>query len=141
MSTQENKTLNRRLVEEGFSQGNMAVLDELIADDCLDHSAPPGTPPGLEGVKQFFIMFRGAFPDLHYTVEDQVAEGDKVVTRNTWRGTHQGAFLGIPPTGKQVVVTGIDITRWAGGKAVEHWANQDTLGLMQQLGVIPGQAS
>jgi len=140
---QENKALNRRLVEEGFSKGNMAVFDELIAEDCLDYSAPPGTQAGLVGIKQFFVMFRSAFPDLHYTVEDQVAEGDKVVTRNTWHGTHQGAFLGIPPTGKRVTVTGIDITRWAGGKAVEHWANQDTLGLMQQLGVIPppGQKS
>ena|SRR5437899_2971856 len=140
MSTEENKALNRRLVEEGFSKGNFAVLDELIADDCLDHSAPPGTPSGRGGVIQFFTMFRSAFPDLHYTIEDQIAEGDKVVTRNIWRGTHQGAFLGLPPTGKQVTVTGIDITRWAGGKAVEHWANQDLLGLMQQLGAFPAPA-
>jgi steroid delta-isomerase-like uncharacterized protein len=137
MSTEENKALNRRLVEEGFSKGNFDVLDELIAEDCLDYSAPPGSPSGLEGVKQFFTMFRSAFPDLYYEIEDRIAEADKVVTRTTWHGTHQGAFLGIPPTGKQVAVTGIDITRWADGKAVEHWGNQDLLGLMQQLGVVP----
>lgn len=137
MSTLDNKALDRRIVEEGFSKGNIAVLDELIAADCVDHAAPPGTPSGREGVKQFFTMLRSAFPDLHFTIEDVIAEGDKVVTRSTWQGTHQGAFLGIPPTGKQVRVTGIDITRYAGGKAVEHWGNQDTLGLLQQLGVIP----
>ena len=137
MSAEQNKALNRRLVEEGFSKGDFAVLDELIAEDCLDHAGAPGTAPGLAGVKQFFTMFHAAFPDLHYTIEDQVAEGDKVVTRTTWRGTHKGTFVGIPPTGKQVAVTGLDMTRWAGGKAVEHWANQDLLGLMQQLGVVP----
>ena len=141
MSTQENKALNRRLVEEGFSKANMAVIDELIADDCLDHSSPPGSPSGREGVKQFFTMFHSAFPDLKYTIEDQVAEEDRVVTRHTWYGTHKGTFLGIPPTGKQVSVAGIDITRWAGGKAVEHWGSQDTLGLMQQLGVVPPPGS
>jgi predicted ester cyclase len=143
MSTEENKVLDRRLAEEGFSKGNMAVLDELIATDCVDHSTPPGTPPGREGIKQFFTMLRTAFPDLQYTIEDVIAEGDTVVTRNTWRGTHQGVLMGIAPTGKQVTVTEIDITRWSGGKAVEHWGNQDLLGLMQQLGAIPtpGQAA
>jgi steroid delta-isomerase-like uncharacterized protein len=137
MSADENKALNRRLVEEGFSKGDMAVLDELIAVDCIDHAGAPAFPSGVEGVKQFFTMFRGAFPDLGYTIEDMIAEGDMVVTRNHWQGMHQGPFLGIPPTGKQVTVSGIDVTRWAGGKAVEHWANQDTLGLLQQLGVVP----
>ena len=88
-------------------------------------------------------MYLTAFPDLHFTVEDLIAEGDKVVARLTVRGTQQGAFMGIPPTGKHVTVTGIDINRLAGGKSVEHWLNMDTLGLLQQLGVIPapGQAS
>jgi steroid delta-isomerase-like uncharacterized protein len=143
MSTEENKAIDRRIVEGGFNTGNTAVLDEFIAADCVDHAAPPGTPSGREGAKQFFAMLRSAFPDLHTTIEDVVAEGDKVVTRSTWHGTHRGAFLGIPATGKQVAVTQIDITRYAGGKVVEHWGNQDLLGLMQQLGVIPapGQAS
>jgi predicted ester cyclase len=82
-------------------------------------------------------MYLTAFPDLHFTVEDIIAEGDKVVTRLTCRGTQQGAFMGIPPTGKQATVTAIDINRFAGGKSVEHWLNMDTLGLLQQLGVIP----
>jgi predicted ester cyclase len=88
-------------------------------------------------------MIRAAFPDIHETIEDMLAEGDRVVTRSTWRGTHQGAFLGIAPTGKQVSVTGIDISRVASGKFVEHWQAADNLGLLQQLGVIPvpGQAS
>ena len=88
-------------------------------------------------------MLLTASPDLHITVEDQVAEGDKVVTRYTTRGTHQGPFMGIPPTGKHVTVTGIVITRFANCKEVEEWANADWLGLLQQLGVVPtpGQAS
>jgi steroid delta-isomerase-like uncharacterized protein len=136
MSTEENKALDRRLVEEGFSKGNIAVLDELIDKNCVDHSlAPLGLPKGLAGVKQFFTMFRTAFPDLHYTIEDVVAEGDKVVTRATWTGTQRGEFMGMPATNKQVTVSGIDIARWVNGKAVEHWAVQDMLGMMQQLGV------
>jgi steroid delta-isomerase-like uncharacterized protein len=137
MSAQENKALNRRLIEEGFNKQNMAVIEELIATDHLDHAAFPGVLPGLEGVKQLFTMFWAAFPDVHVTVEDQVAEGDKVVNRITWRGTHQGTFLGVPATGKQVTVAGIDIGRWADGKAVEHWNTHDFLGLIQHLGVIP----
>ena len=82
-------------------------------------------------------MYLSAFPDLHITVEDMIAEGDKIVARLTMRGTHQGAFLGIPPTGKQVTGTAIDINRITGGKSVEHWNNSDTLGLLQQLGVVP----
>jgi steroid delta-isomerase-like uncharacterized protein len=142
MSAEQNKALNRRLVEQGFSTGNLAVIEELVAVNCLDHGAPPGAPNGLPGVKQFVAMFRGAFPDLRYDIQDQVAEGDKVVTRTVWHGTHQGPFLGIPPTGKQVAVAGMDMTRWQDGKAVEHWSNQDTLSLLQQLDVIPptGQA-
>jgi len=82
-------------------------------------------------------MYLTAFPDLHFTVEDFIAEGDKVVARLTVRGTQQGIFMGIPPTGKHATVTAIDINRMAGGKSVEHWLNMDTLGLLQQLGVIP----
>jgi steroid delta-isomerase-like uncharacterized protein len=143
MSTEENKVLALRLVEEVINQGRMTTIDELIAADAVDHSLPPGLPPGREGVKLFLGMIRAAFPDIHETIEDMLAEGDRVVTRSTWRGTHQGAFLGIAPTGKQVSVTGIDISRVASGKFVEHWQAADNLGLLQQLGVIPvpGQAS
>lgn len=137
MSTEENKALTLRLIEEVINQGKLSTIDELIAADAVDHSLPPGLPPGREGVKLFLGMIRTAFPDIHETVEDIIAEGDTVVTRTTWRGTHQGALLGIAPTGKQVSVSGIDISRVASGKFVEHWQSADDLGLLQQLGVIP----
>jgi steroid delta-isomerase-like uncharacterized protein len=136
MSTEENKTLARRLFEI-FGTGDLALADELIAADVIDHQALPGMPPGREGFKQFVSIFHAAFPDLHVTVEDLIAEGDKVVGRTTMRGTHQGEFMGIPPTGKQCTISGIDIIRFANGQVVEHWGNSDDLGLMQQLGVIP----
>jgi predicted ester cyclase len=87
-------------------------------------------------------MYLTAFPDLHLTIEDLIAEGDKVVDRQTARGTHQGTFMGIPPTGKQITVTAMNISRIVGGKIVEHWVELDTLGMLQQLGVVPmpGQA-
>ena len=137
MSTEENKALTLRLIEEVINQGKLSTIDELIAADAVDHSLPPGLPPGREGVKLFLGMIRTAFPDIHETVEDIIAEGDTVVTRTTWRGTHQGALLGIAPTGKQVSVSGIDISRVASGMFVEHWQSADDLGLLQQLGVIP----
>ena len=137
MSTEENKNLALRLIEEVINQGKLSVLDELITADAVDHSLPPGLPSGREGVKLFLGMIRAAFPDIHETVEDLIAEGDTVVTRTTWHGTHQGPFLGIAPTGKQVSVSGIDISRLASGKFVEHWQSADNLGLLQQLGVIP----
>ena len=142
LSTEKNKGFDRRLIEEVFSKGNVAIIDELVGDDVIDHTAPPGMPPGREGVKQFTTMFHAAFPDLRFTIKDQVAEGDKVTTRCVMTGTHKGPLMGIPPTGKAVSITTIDITRWSNGKAVEHWGVEDMLGLMQQLGVVPmpGQA-
>ena len=136
-STEVNKANMRRFYDEVFNKKNRAVIDEFIDPNQVDHAAPPGTPAGLEGAKQTLTMYLTAFPDLYFTVEDLIAEGDKVVTRLTTRGTQQGAFMGIPPTGKHVTVTAIDINRFAGGKSVEHWLNMDTLGLLQQLGVIP----
>ncbi|MDR3575778.1 MAG: ester cyclase [Anaerolineaceae bacterium] len=135
MSTEQNKALDRRLVEEGITKGNMAVIEEIIDKNVVDHSlASMGLPDGIAGVKQLFSMLHSAFPDLNYMIEDVIAEGDKVVTRSTWTGTNRGDFMGMPATNKQVKVSGIDITRFAGGKAVEHWATTDMLGLMQQLG-------
>ena len=136
MSAEENKALFRRLVDEFINTGNEAVADEVMTPDFVEHEELGG-PPTREGVKQFFAMFRAAFPDLRVTIEDMIAEGDKVVARLTMRGTHQGEFLGIPPTGKQVTMGVIDIVRVADGKAVEHWGISDQLGLMQQLGAIP----
>ena len=127
----------RRFYDEVFNKKNGAAIDEFIAPNHVDHAAPPGMPGGLQGVKQTINMYLTAFPDLHFTVEDLIAEGDKVVTRLTVRGTQQGEFMGIPPTGKHATVKAIDINRIVGGKSIEHWLEMDTLGLMQQLGVVP----
>ncbi len=135
--TEDNKALNRRFVEEVINQGNLDAIDELIDPGVVDHSVPAGFPTGREGAKQFAAMMRSAFPDLHHTIEDMIAEGDKVVMRSTWSGTHQGEFMGIPATGKRVTVSAIDISRVADGRIVEHWEQSDALGLMQQLGVVP----
>ena len=98
--------------------------------------AVDGIDVGREGAKQFVTMFRTAFPDLHFTIEDQIAEGDMVVTRWTARGTHRGDFQGVLATGREIRLTGTDIDRMTNGKVVECWAHVDELGLMQQLGVI-----
>ena len=142
MSTETNKALVRRVYEEGFNQRNWAVFDELGAPDFVVHSASR-TMQGREAYIQYLSMEVIAFPDARFTIEDLIADGDTVVTRHTFRGTHQGSLLGIPPTGKSVTVTGIAITHIANGKAVELWINDDELGLLQQLGVVPaiGQAS
>ena len=142
MSTEDNKALVRRLYEEVLNQGKLALIDELCAPEFVYHNAST-TIQGREPYKQFLSIYLTASPDLHFTREDEVAEGDKVVSRYTTRGTHLGPFMGIPPTGKHVTVTGIAITRIANGKVVEEWANADELGLLQQLGVVPtpGQGS
>jgi predicted ester cyclase len=137
MSTEDNKAVARRFYEEVFNQKKTAAIDEFFAPTIVDHAAPPGTPGGIEGQHQLIGMYLTAFPDMHLTVEDMIAEGDKVVTRLTSRGSHQGEFMNIPPTGKQVTVTVIDMLRIAGGKFVEHWLEMDTLGLLQQLGAVP----
>jgi len=138
MSTEQNKALVRRLMEEVFDRGNISLIDELFAPDFVEHEElPPGIPAGSEGVKQMSTMFRSAFPDFKATIDDMIAEGDKVVVRGTWSGTHKGEFMGIPPTGKRVSFGVIDIVRIAGGKFVEHWGQMDNMGLMQQLGLIP----
>ena len=137
MSTEENKAIVRRFVDEVQSGGNIEILDELCSPDFINHSAPPGMPAGCEGVKLVTAMFRQAFPDSYFTIEDMIAEGDKVVTRKTFHGTHEGEFMGIPPTRRRVSISLIDIVRIAGGRVVEHWSLADNLGMMQQLGVIP----
>jgi len=141
MSTEDNKALARHAYE-ALNQRDLALVDELCAPDFVFYRGST-TMQGREPYKQFLSMYLTAGPDLHFTIEDQVAEGDKVVTRHTARGTHLGPFMGIPPTGKHVTATGIAIIRVANGKIVEEWANADDLGLLQQLGVIPapGQES
>ena len=133
----ENKAIVRRFFEEAVNKGNMTVVDELIAQNYIEHKGPVGPPSGIEGFKQFIAMVATAFPDLQVTIEDLIAEGDKVVARVTVRGTHKGTLMGnIPPTGKHAVWTGIDIFQIANGKIVGRWNQRDLLGLMQQLGVI-----
>ena len=144
MSIEENKAVVRRFYEEwnkGLEAG-MAAIEEYCAPDYVWHSPSPGVFPDLDraGMKQFGRAGFTAFPDWHYTLEDLIAGGDKVVARYTFRGTHQGDFMGMPPTGKQVSVTGIEIHRIEDDKFVESWANSDALGMMQQLGVIPQMA-
>ena len=139
MLTETNKALSRRFLEEVFNKGKLNVLDEIIAKDHV--STGPGTLPGLptgpEGQKQLVTVYRNAYPDVHFTIDEQIAEGDKVVTRWTGRGTHKGELFGIPATGKSSTVTGIAVDRIANGKIAESWGIFDQFGMMQQLGVIP----
>ena len=135
MPADENKAVYRRFIEEVFNSKNVARTDEFIQPEFVDHT--PGLPSGLDGAKKGIVGFLTGFPDLHFTIEDQIAEGDKVVARLTMSGTHQGEFAGVPATGKQVSVTGIDVWRVRNGKCAEHWLALDNLGLMQQLGVVP----
>jgi steroid delta-isomerase-like uncharacterized protein len=135
--SEQNKDLVRRLLEDDISQGDMAVAEEIIATDFVDHTNPPGMQHGLEGHKAIVTLFRGAFPDQWWQIEDMIAEGDRVVARTTMTGTHQGDFFGIPATGRAVRVCGVHILRIADGRIAEHWGNNDDLGLMRQLGVIP----
>jgi steroid delta-isomerase-like uncharacterized protein len=135
--SEENKAIFRRYVEEVGNEGNLDLVDEIFAD-YVSHQ-PDGSvlERGPEDVKRFMGEFRSAFPDFHTTIEDQIAEGDRVATRWTMHGTHEGEFRGIAPTGGQIRVTGIGIFRFSEGKVVESWDNFDQLGMMQQLGVVP----
>ena len=135
---EENKALVRRWFEDLFNEGNLDVADEIIAPDQLDHDPTlPDLPIGPEGQKQLVNLYRSAFPDARITIEEQVAEGDTVVTRWSGRGTHQGELMGVAPTGKQVTITGIVINHISEGKIVESWTNYDALGMLQQIGAIP----
>jgi steroid delta-isomerase-like uncharacterized protein len=142
MSLEANKAIVMQLYEEIFNKGDLDLANKLIAPNAINHDPqlPPGVPIGPQGLKAAVTMLRSAFPDDHHTIEDLVAEGDKVVVRLTHNGTHQGTFLGLPPTGKHITNTSIHIFRFADGKLVEAWANRDDLGLMQQLGAIPAPA-
>ena len=140
MSTEENKAQFRRTFEELFNKGNLAVADELVALDFLNHEAPPGRDRGPESMREVVTMLRTAFPDLHFTIEELVAEGDTVVGRVTMSGTHLGPFQGMPPTGRSFQQDHMHFVRFRDGKAIEHRAVRDDLGMMRQLGVIPTPA-
>ena len=139
MSTEQNKAAARRLIEEVFNQGNIDLIDEIVASDFVEHEdMGPGIPPGREGLKPATEMLRSAFPDFQATIQDMIAEGDKVVLRMTWSGTQAGAFMGIPASGKSFTIEVFDIMRIDGGKIAEHWGQTDIMGMMQQLGAMPG---
>ena len=137
MSAEENKVLAHRVLEEMFNKGNLDVADELLAPDYVDHDpAMPEDIHGPEGFKQYVGAYRSAFSDLHLEIEDQIAEGDKVVTRWTGTGTHDGELSGIAPTGNRVTLPGMEIVRISGGKLVEGWEGYDSMTMMGQLGVM-----
>ena len=138
MSEEENKIIAQRFNDEVWDRGDLAALEELLAEDAVDHGAIPDQPPGREGHKYQVNLFRSAFPDLRVTAEDIFSEGDKVAYRWTGRGTHQGELMGIPPTGNEVTFRGIDVLRVERGKVVERWSEYNALEAMQQMGVIPG---
>jgi steroid delta-isomerase-like uncharacterized protein len=139
MTAEYNKQLVRRTFDELMSRGNLAVVDELIAPDFINHEAPPEAPRGPAGMRGMATWLRTAFPDLHVEVEELIAEDDTVVARTMMTGTHRGDYLGIPPTGRQFAQKQIHIVRFVDGKAIEHRAVRDDLGMMQQLGLIPAQ--
>jgi predicted ester cyclase len=133
MSIEENKALVRRFVEEVQCRHNLAAIDELVSPDFVDHDAPEGS--GRAGSREFFSMMFVAFPDMRFTIRQQIAEGDKVLTYKTFHGTHLGPFRGIAPTGRPVSIDVMDIVTVAGGEITEHWSVGDYLSMMQQLGI------
>ncbi len=139
--SEENKALVRRYLEQAYNDARPEVIDELFADDYVDHSASPGQAPGAAGARQVYDVYRTAFPDLRVELHDLVAEDDLVVVRATFAGTSQGALMGAPPTGKPVRISSMVIVRLRDGRFVERWEQMDLLGLMLQLGVVaqPGQ--
>lgn len=132
-----NKGVVVRFVEEAINQGRLDVMDEIVAEDFVELDPLPGQRQGREGLKEVIGMLRAAFPDIGWTCEEYISEGDKVASRFMWTGTHRGVFLGIPATGKSVSVKGMVIDRVVDGQMVDSRILMDTLGMMQQLGVIP----
>jgi steroid delta-isomerase-like uncharacterized protein len=139
MSEEESKAIVRQYFGV-WEEGNLELLDELLAPDYVNHTpATPELPTGPEGVKGVVSMFRDGMPDLRVVIEDMIAEDDKVATRYTLEGTHEGALFGVPPTGQRLSIKSISVERVSHGKIIEHWRVTDELGMMQQLGVIPAQ--
>jgi steroid delta-isomerase-like uncharacterized protein len=138
--TERNKAVVRRFIDEVQNKKNMDVFDELNADDFVNLSAPPGMPADKAGGKMYLGGFLSAFPDSQVTVDDMIAEGDRVATKKTFTGTHTGEFMGIPASGNRVTLQFVDILRLRDGRIIEHWLSMDQLSFMQQLGVIPTPA-
>jgi steroid delta-isomerase-like uncharacterized protein len=137
MSVEENKRVVREFIEETLNKGNVDAAGDYVADRVVEMVPFPGQGPGLAGLKDVLRGMRMAFPDLHWRIEEQIAEADKVLTRFIWAGTHKAEFLGVPATGRQVSVWGMVIDRLENGKIKETRILMDALGLMQQLGVFP----
>ncbi len=135
--SERNKALVRRAVDRVYNGGDYAAVDELVSNDIAVHLGSMGELHGPEALKQFHGTLRSAFPDIRFEIEDQIAEGDCVVTRWSAMATHTGSFQGVSPTGKRVHVTGVDIDRIVGDRVVECWTTADNLGLLQQIGAIP----
>ncbi|VVB69460.1 SnoaL-like polyketide cyclase [uncultured archaeon] len=140
MSTEENKEVVRRFFELGPSSGNSSAARGLLAPDFVLHVPLPAAP-GVQGICDVVVACRAAFEHLNVTVEDLVAEGDRVAARFTARGIHKGAFMGLPPTGKPITMTGMEIFRIENGRIAELWGEANLLGLMQQLGIAPALES
>lgn len=141
MPAEENKAVVRRfnqLIEEYWRTGNVDVFDEVVSPSVVHHG--PGLPSDIAGLKQVLPMFRAAFPDMRFTVEAMIADGDVVVDRMTVYATHQGEMMGIPASGRRVRFTEMHMARVEGGKIVERWSEWDQLGLLQQIGAIPSPA-
>ena len=140
MTAEENLEMFRRVMDEGFSEGNLNALDEVMSPDFIENEAGPGEGRGLEGVKDIVRMLRTAFPDLHFTIEEVVAEGDTVAGCVSMSGTHLGPFQGIAATCRSFEQAHMHFVRFRDGKAIEHRAVRDDLGMMRQLGVIAAPA-
>jgi steroid delta-isomerase-like uncharacterized protein len=134
---ERNKATYRRFVEEVINSGNIDVIPELFSPAYVDHSSPPGAPGGLDGVRGIPALFRGGFPDLHFTIEHMIAEGDLVATHVTGKGTQDGPFMGLPPSGRKANWSSMGFFRVEDGRIAEHWGSPDLLTLMTQLGAIP----
>ena len=138
MTTEENKRITRRVLDELFDKGNLDAADELIHPDFVDHEAPPNNPQGPEGLKETITWLRGLWGPMRAEIEDEICEDDKVVARVTMHGRHEGEFLGKAPTGKEFATKQIHIWRVEDGKVIEHWSVRDDLGQALQLGLIGG---
>jgi len=132
-----NKAVIGRFLQEVINEGRLEVANEIVAIDFVELDPLPGQRQGREGLQEVIGMMRTAFPDMHWIVDEMVGEGEKVVTRFTWTGTHRGTFLGILGTGRSVMVKGVVIDRVVNGKMTDSRILMDTMGMMQQLGVIP----
>lgn len=141
MSVDRNKALARRVFDEIWSQGKLDVADEILTPDFVGRPAGLGEPfTGPEGAKEFIGRLREAFPDMTFTVETMIAQGDQVATRWTGTGTHDGKLMGFEPTGRQVAVGGMTFLRFEDGAIVEGWTQPDALGLLEQIGAVPSPA-